>query len=728
MTTLLIAGCNTSQPKDDTLIKNGTLINHGSYYSPAHLKTLFPNERETALRPGSPQLGVALAGGGTKAAGFAMGVLQGLTTSELMPKVDIISTVSGGGYAGYWYFSRIARDTRENTNGQKIYDPNDTKRFFADCLPAKYQKYASATYPSPPPCPAGNNYANYLGDESTRLQRAGLDNDPYRYQNYLRAYQDLFSTGYSLSGGYAFNYQPTTADNQINGEIPEQLVLTTGAMVLNILPNFIFDWEINVSPTRAAYAKGIARTYGATPPSCNGNGCRTQWFTGNYIRKEGDIAKAKTLSFDDLRSAYEAKRAPLWIINTTAGEDRSVFDKGKQKDIRFTSFEFTPYGYGSGLYGYRSGQLDGITPTEATVSAAAFFDDQQKTTSSPPVRNLFAALMKISTFSWGTSYRNPNIGDTSYYSHKFLPFPLYYGQRFKDTSQSSYIHLSDGGQSENLGVYALIRRGVPQIIIADHAQDRAGQMVDICRVKLQIKDQKLDLRLPGLQDLDQQCADLSNKKEDSQGYDVFNWRHPVLLGCIVDSSTRSKDCTPPTAEGSDKNSYYARVFVIKPSLGSKAVANSIIGINKSCAQNDSQCVKAVSEACSTSFSDKSPMWDNAPPASCELYGFIANNGLASSAISKDGCPEFPQYGTVNMTVDSSPWMYGATRDLAAYYSSRVNWFFENGKDIDAGRFKEEIEFQTNNVIARQKVAIDELLYTSKAGTPTQCFGRNQTLL
>src|ERR1039457_3997768 len=46
--------------------------------------------------------GVAFAGGGIRSATFNLGVLQGLTELGLLPFIDYLSTVSGGGYIGSW--------------------------------------------------------------------------------------------------------------------------------------------------------------------------------------------------------------------------------------------------------------------------------------------------------------------------------------------------------------------------------------------------------------------------------------------------------------------------------------------------------------------------------------------------------------------------------------------------------------------------------------------------
>jgi uncharacterized membrane protein YhaH (DUF805 family) len=48
----------------------------------------------------APLAGVALSGGGIRSAAFNMGVLQTLADSGLLPRIDYLSTVSGGGYIG----------------------------------------------------------------------------------------------------------------------------------------------------------------------------------------------------------------------------------------------------------------------------------------------------------------------------------------------------------------------------------------------------------------------------------------------------------------------------------------------------------------------------------------------------------------------------------------------------------------------------------------------------
>jgi predicted acylesterase/phospholipase RssA len=70
---------------------------------PVALETEDQNEDGTPIlrpTPDSHLVGLALSGGGVRSAAFCLGVLQGLDAARLLPKIDYLSTVSGGGYIG----------------------------------------------------------------------------------------------------------------------------------------------------------------------------------------------------------------------------------------------------------------------------------------------------------------------------------------------------------------------------------------------------------------------------------------------------------------------------------------------------------------------------------------------------------------------------------------------------------------------------------------------------
>lgn len=683
------------------------------------LNLRFASER----RPGKaspPTLGVALAGGGTKAAGFSVGVLNGLVESGQMEHVRIISSVSGGSYAAYWYYARLVLDDPAFYQDIPTSDAF-RKSIFLDCLPSRYQMIngppdAPWRLDGPPPCPQPNktNFLMIAGDKTFKnardrqseqkkfdyslmvLGRPELGTDPFRDQNSLRGYQDIFSLGRNCLGVHAFDYDTTETDLRFANETLEMIPLEAGSIVLNGLANLIFDWNINLSATQHAYAKGIIRTYGASARNCEHepSACITTLF-GSSVRLEGDSKRALTLDSAQLRRAYEVKGAPLWIINATAGEDRSVLDRHGQLPFELSTFEVGAYEYGSGLYDYRPGQLDGLTPSKAVVASAAFLDSQQKVKTEPPWRNLISGGLKLLALDWGLSLRNPRYtNDTLFYLHHLLPFPFYHASRLADLGDSPYIHLSDGGMSENLGAYALVRRGASNLIISDHSMDREGRMVDVCRLKDGLATHGLSLLLPGLSGLEKQCRVV---RDELTGYDIFAWEHPVLVGCIVPTAQAAKGCEHLPADLQD-GQYSARVFIIKPSLGMPSMRDNLRAIRNACSHGSDTlyCLDQVRKACTmpNDSSQDGPLWQSAPAASCEMYGFISKNFGNPHGTARNGCPYYPQYNTVTLTLDSSPWVFGAMRDLGAYYTARIRWFFPNGDTVDRQRFAEELRHQS----------------------------------
>jgi hypothetical protein len=53
--------------------------------------------------------GLALSGGGIRSATFALGLLQGMADRNILPYIDILSSVSGGGYISSWLIAWIKR-------------------------------------------------------------------------------------------------------------------------------------------------------------------------------------------------------------------------------------------------------------------------------------------------------------------------------------------------------------------------------------------------------------------------------------------------------------------------------------------------------------------------------------------------------------------------------------------------------------------------------------------
>jgi hypothetical protein len=95
---LLLVGCGTSG-------KPGPLP--ASAAVPAEtlrLPLAYHPDEQALLRQERPEWGLALSGGGLRSALFSIGVLKALHERKALGGFDMISTVSGGGYAGYWLY------------------------------------------------------------------------------------------------------------------------------------------------------------------------------------------------------------------------------------------------------------------------------------------------------------------------------------------------------------------------------------------------------------------------------------------------------------------------------------------------------------------------------------------------------------------------------------------------------------------------------------------------
>ena len=65
------------------------------------------------LKPETPKVGLAISGGGIRSATFALGVLQALHQLGLLNSIQLLSTVSGGGYIGSWLVSAFRNGQNE---------------------------------------------------------------------------------------------------------------------------------------------------------------------------------------------------------------------------------------------------------------------------------------------------------------------------------------------------------------------------------------------------------------------------------------------------------------------------------------------------------------------------------------------------------------------------------------------------------------------------------------
>jgi hypothetical protein len=118
---------------------------------------------------GKPRTALCVSGGGIRSATFALGVIQGLASANVLDQFDYLSTVSGGGYIGSWLSSWIRRHPRGATGVKEDLQRADTA--VATYRPAK-AAHAEPTMerelpqrkigPEPKPLAHLREFSNYL--------------------------------------------------------------------------------------------------------------------------------------------------------------------------------------------------------------------------------------------------------------------------------------------------------------------------------------------------------------------------------------------------------------------------------------------------------------------------------------------------------------------------------------------------------------------------------------
>lgn len=714
-----------------------------------------PGEDELASNiNGRQMLGLALAGGGTRASQIAIGVLEGLYRANVLKDVDVISSVSGGGYAAYWYYSQLLQEQY----------PAD---LFRDCVPSRYapiaQTMAIPDCRADDPehwgsciCPGGHNagasrmaalhnYTNVLVSNTHGQLHA---EDPFRHQNNLRGHIDLFTPEFSYErNGEDYRMIPAVAGMALT-QFPISIPFDG-------ITDVLFDWNTNFSVSKERYRAGIGRIYGQVPVDCgaelNRNGALGNVLNGNHLsclttrplqdelafvrsHPEGpsfyppdppvNYTTPEPISFECLREQYgkQAKqktpgRLPYWLINATTPVldcDRSVpwnldcvgnqFFANNTYPPHRAGFEFSAFSWGSGEHLFRkaenankglSKQIDnhGLSLLDAVSASAAFFDPNEKSISLGGVVNF---AQQVFGFKWGYYIANPNVDDGARVLHKLLPFPLYLTHRWRETRDSVDIHLVDGGQSDNLGVYPLIRRRVKNIIISDHGFDADGTMDDLCSLQKWLTDPgfaKVNhhriwaIHFDDLPDLARVCEDVDQGISDGLRYNYLGWRHPVQLGCAVEipesaskllKELKSCKAIENLVEQDATDSRVLKLFLIKPAIDLDRLTEQLSDVAVAAASNDM------------------PRTMGNP----EILGFLKENRFRYEATET---LLFPRHSTISLSLNSSPWLYGVYREVAANAVAHLSWcdHEQEMKVTDAGK---ECAAAASVVLAEQQKA------------------------
>jgi hypothetical protein len=637
---------------------------------------------ETLLGPkqtagNTQKIGLALSGGGTKAASYAMGVLAAAVQSDNgngLSQFDAISSVSGGSYASLFLYSKLMLHDQDPGNPQ-ITD------YFADCMPKHYSHvlpgYASQTRP----------FCNL----ATQQQK-----EQFKFQQYLRCRQDVLQS----------DCKPGMDGKEDDNEIATGLKLvaeTAAIFVPNFIARTVFDWPVNLSPSRYAYQQGIGSTYALYPITPDVATKRSDiddiCDSAHFLNCADGTAESSKVSFEALKTTLQQNtKYPIWLINATSSKKRSFMGWGTagQRDFTQYTLQMSPYGARSGLYGdfnTQNSKFD-LELLDAVTDSAAFFDANQ-TQYGQPLRFLLAAGQHLAVLDWGQDVDNPNVSESWRYLHNALPFPLYYTDgalrifsgNTQDQTRSAYVRLMDGGNNDNLGAFSLIEAGMKNIFIADSAEDEKGDLGDVCVLHNEIRIRNLygakadksglidpndarKLIIPGLEGLENHCLNSVGESANNPGdkvrnvngpatsghYSIYDWKHKVLVGCI-------RKGTGNTCDSSQDGEIDAKVFLLKPAINLDEIKTNYVDLDRKLVKQNA-CDKEAS------------------PGLCEVSAYIADSYDPTDE-EHHGLGKFPQDSTAWMTANSDAKRYGAYRELGRWHMYEALKLVKNPTAFDA---------------------------------------------
>jgi hypothetical protein len=475
---VLLTGCSTSLIVDDAYepVRN----THARFEEPAYaavaadndcrVNALYGDELKALSQRGGNRIhfdrGLALSGGGMRAASFAMGVLEALHENDQLRTLDVVSSVSGGGYSWGWYVSHMVKADNPAQREKELFDPE-----------GRYQELVG--------------------------KRANL-------------------TPKAISLGFA-------AANLFPGA------------VWNLFANGFFGWHINTTPGRHFYEYRLRRAFNTEPDP----------------KRRGADPTYITATWADYRAAVEAGKIPPFIINSAVLLDDS------QEHISGTlanrNYEITPWHRGNDAYGYVKTDPPIDLPRAVSISGGAL--DLMSITPG------FSQKMFISAFNFdiGYSMNNPTyerpapgkgapplrtvgcpdsrqvavrglaseVTKRERFRQVMTPFPLYLGKSWYGRHKGgSRLYLSDGGFSDNLGAYSLIRRMTRNVIIVDAVQeneDRGHRFGAYKALKRAIREEMdAELSIPTIDDL------LAHKSK------AFDPLKPVMAGTVISFPTQQQ--------------------------------------------------------------------------------------------------------------------------------------------------------------------------------------------
>ena len=514
-----------------------------------------------------PEIGLSLSGGGMRSASFSMGILAGLNQQDLLQNIDYLSTVSGGGYAAYWYMSALYYSQQaylKPYNTEELVNPDI---FFNDCYPANgigFDLYKGTK----------NNVYPFICKNFT--DRLSL---PYRFQNQVAQQSDLLNY-YQDGGGSFINRVKLTSIQTL--EYVGILLPHALSIPVHFVANTLFDWNIQLSPVKSAYNYGIERAFGLYPENLSHHRIDDKEYANADALLWMDNYSAQDLTFEQIQDAYQqnsrlcneadsnvaCNKMPFWILNTAANYSRNICSLESPTTNTDRIFEFTPLSYGSEQNGFVDKPYAELTLSDVVQLSGAAVDSQYSMFSTP----MGVTLLHLGNFNLGQKVPNYHPDSPASAWRAILPIPFYCFPIVDSPTEASSIYLSDGAHVEHTGAYALIRRGVKNIIMVDASEDTKGEWKELKNLARMIKkEHNLELSLFTEDGTQVALLDQSNETINVKVVDPLDASQNIYTGTVTGFA--------PGFINEDESKNFIKLWFIKTGLIKHRLA-------KNCSENE----------------------------------------------------------------------------------------------------------------------------------------------
>lgn len=286
---------------------------------------------------------------------------------------------------------------------------------------------------------------------------AGKDGAPFLHQ--IDILSGASGGAYALTWYYVNQLEPNPTNRDDLFALPAQQHLrdnadfiapfTVGAAAvgdtalipLNLFANGVFGWHWNTSfLATSAYELAIQKSFHG----------------------------GRNTTFPKLNALIQEKRLPFFVIGTTARIDDDRFHNAAL--LSKSIFEFTPLGFGSDGLGHSNpDDAFPVTVSEAVEISGAAWDASQSISGTSPKVAGSALNQNTGRFLTNRQVDRSWLKKLGYWAS---PFPLYFFNHAYTMDQyGERLYLSDGGHSENLAAFPLVRRVCENIILVDAEYD-----------------------------------------------------------------------------------------------------------------------------------------------------------------------------------------------------------------------------------------------------------------